>query len=136
MWFFRCTHENSKALNFRSITKKTGFFFFFNCLILFSIFTWKLIFVDEKKLFEFKLWYILIDLNWIFGWNHQNYKIPCKLKVMMIKLLKIIEYAMLRKTHSFQTVKDIDSKFYSTNLRLEWRLCQDFTSLSLILSEK
>ena len=49
---------------------------------------------------------------------------------------KLVKLLCCRKAHSFQTINDIDSKFYSKNWRFEWRLCQNFTSLSLILSDK
>ena len=40
-----------------------------------------------------------------------------------------------RKVHSQQSNKSLNN-FDGSNWRLEWRLCQNFTSLSLILSEK
>ena len=40
------------------------------------------------------------------------------------------------KAHSFQTINDVDSKSDSTNWRLEWRLCQIFTSLFILYCQR
>ena len=81
---------------------------------------------------------ILTGLNEIFPmWHHQNFIFLIQSKVMIKKPSKIEENWRCRKAHSFQTIiwKTSIPKFDRTILKIESRLCNNFTSVYMILSE-
>ena len=66
--------------------------------------------MDKKKI-EFEKRYILIDLNLIFPMKPSEFKISFPVKSYDVKTAqKLPKLLRCRRTHSFQTIKNIDEK--------------------------
>ena len=67
--------------------------------------------------FPFGIWYILIELNEIFPMKPSEFKISISTESYDEKnYWKLPKLLRCRKSHSFQTIKDINSKFWLNTL--------------------
>ena len=84
------------------------------------------------NLIQFEIEYILIDLKYRSSWwNHQNYKFPFQSKRYDEKTAENCRNCYVGEKSIVSKLWNISiPNFDSINWRLEWRLLQNFTSLS------